>query len=142
MTSREEDENLIRRLMEGQGRQDWDEILRLLADDAVFEMPFIAEKYHGKELILERWRPALTRMEGVNFFDLAFSPMAEPGWYIATFRNRCKVKTTGMDYDQMYISLFHVRNRKIAYFAEYFETLRLAVAQRRVRRIEEVARLD
>jgi ketosteroid isomerase-like protein len=142
MTSWEEDENLIRRLMEGQGRQDWDEILRLLADDAVFEMPFIAEKYHGKELILKRWRPALARMEGVNFYDLAFSPMAEPGWYVATFRNRCKVKTTGMDYDQMYISLFHVRNGKIAYFAEYFDTLRLAVARKRVRRIEEVARLD
>jgi ketosteroid isomerase-like protein len=141
MTNREEDENLIRRLMDSQSRHDWDEILRLLADDAVFDMPFIAEKYHGKEQILERWRPALERMEGVEFFDLAFSPMAEPGWYVATFRNRCKVKRTGMDYDQMYVSLFHVRNGKVAYFAEYFDTLRLALAQKRVRRIEEVPQL-
>jgi ketosteroid isomerase-like protein len=47
------------------------------------------------------------------------------------------VKTTGLDYDQIYISLFHVRDGKIAYFAEYFDTLRLALAQGRVRRVAE-----
>jgi len=81
-------------------------------------------------------------MAGVKFYDIDIKPMADPGWYAATFRNTCTVRSTGLVYDQMYISLFHVRNRKIAYFAEYFDTLRLAVAQRRVRRIEEVARLD
>jgi ketosteroid isomerase-like protein len=137
MTRREQDETLIRRLMDCQGRYDWDEILGLLAEDAVFEIPFIGEKIHGKHQIVDRWRPALERMDGVKFFDLAFSPMAEPGWYLATFRNRCSVKTTGLDYDQIYISLFHVRDGKIAYFAEYFDTLRLALAQGRVRRVAE-----
>ncbi len=142
MTGRERDEEIIRRLMDCQSGCEWDGIEQLLADDAVFAMPFIAEKYAGKALIIQRWRPALERMEGVKFFDLAFSPMLEAGWYVVTFRNRCKVKTTGLDYDQMYISLFHVRDGKIAYFAEYFDTLRLAVAQNRVRRIEESRQVD
>ena len=142
MINRESDEDLIRRLMVCQGRYDWDEISRLLADDAVFEMPFIGEKIIGKELIVERWRPALERMEGVYFFDLAFSAMAEPGRYVVTFRNVCKVSTTGMAYEQMYISLFHVRAGRIAYFAEYFDSLRLAVAQQRVRPIEEVPKVE
>ena len=115
MINRESDEDLIRRLMVCQGRYDWDEISRLLADDAVFEMPFIGEKIIGKELIVERWRPALERMEGIYFFDLAFSAMAE---------------------------LFHVREGRIAYFAEYFDSLRLAVAQQRVRPIEEVPKVE
>jgi ketosteroid isomerase-like protein len=138
MTNREEDEDLIRQLIDSQNRYDWDEARRLLADDAVFELPFIGETYVGKERIVERWRPSLERMEGLRFFDLSFSPMAEQGCYVVTFRNVCKVSTTGMAYEQMYISLFHVRAGRIAYFAEYFDTLRLAVALKRVRKVEYV----
>lgn len=126
------DEELIRALMACQGKYDWDGISNLLADDAVFEMPFIHERFAGKALIIERWRPSLERMEGVNFYDIIIKPMADPGWYMATFRNTCTVRSTGMEYDQMYINLFQVKGGKITYFAEYFDTLRLAVTLRRV----------
>jgi ketosteroid isomerase-like protein len=130
--STETDAALIRRLMESQSSYDWDEISNLLDDDAVFEMPFIAERFAGKKQIIDRWRPSLERMAGVKFYDIEIKPMADPGWYIATFRNTCMVQTTGLEYDQMYINMFQVKGGKIVYFAEYFDTLRLAVALRRV----------
>jgi len=130
------DEALIRQLMDCQANYDWDEIANLLADDAVFEMPFINERFAGKNLIIERWRPSLERMAGVKFYDIIIKPMADPGCYMATFRNTCTVRSTSMAYDQMYISLFQVIDGKIAYFAEYFDTLRLAITFRRVQTLE------
>jgi ketosteroid isomerase-like protein len=130
------DSGLIRQLMECQSQYDWDGISHLLADDAIFEMPFINQRFSGKHLIIERWRPSLERMAGVKFYDIDIKPMADPGWYAATFRNTCTVRSTGLVYDQMYISLFQVKSGKIAYFAEYFDTMRLAIALRRVAPID------
>jgi ketosteroid isomerase-like protein len=126
------DEDAIRQLMDCQGNYDWDGISNLLTDEAVFEIPFINQRFTGKTLIIERWRPSLERMVGLKFYDIEIKPMAEPGWYIATFRNTCKVRATGAEYDQVYISLFQVKSGKIAYFAEYFDTLRLAITLGRV----------
>jgi limonene-1,2-epoxide hydrolase len=126
------DEDIIRQLMDCQGKYDWDGISNLLTDDAIFEMPFVNERFVGKKLIIDRWRPSLERMNGVKFYDIIIKPMADIGWYMATFRNTCTVRSTGMEYDQMYINIFHVKDGKIAYFAEYFDTLRLAITLRRV----------
>jgi ketosteroid isomerase-like protein len=126
------DEVSIRRLLEYQGNYDWDGISNLLTDDAVFELPFINERFTGKAQIIERWRPSMERMAGLKFYDIVIKPMADPGWYVATFRNTCTVRSTGAEYDQIYINLFQVKERKIAYFAEYFDTLRLAITLRRV----------
>jgi len=129
------DEALIRRLLTLQNTYGWNEIATLLAEDAVFEMPFINESIRGRESIISRWRPSLERMEGVNFHDIAVQEMAEPGQYLATFRNICKVRATGAVYDQMYISIFRVKENRITYFAEYFDTLRLALTLRRVQAV-------
>jgi ketosteroid isomerase-like protein len=131
-----DDEHLIRRLLQCQGSYDWETIAEILADDAVFEMPFIQEKFVGKTQIIERWRPSLERMEGVKFYEIEISPMAEPGHYMAKFRNICSVRATGMVYDQIYLGLFHINSGKIVYFAEYFDTLRLALTLRRVQPLE------
>jgi len=130
------DEDLIRALLDSESNYDWDGISNLLADDAIFEIPFINERFAGKQLIIERWRPSLERLAGVKFYGIEIKPMADPGWYIATFRNTCEVRATGVVYDQMYISLFQVKAGKIAYFGEYFDTLRLAITLRRVQPIE------
>jgi ketosteroid isomerase-like protein len=129
------DEDLIRALLDCESNYDWDGISNLLADDAIFEIPFINERFAGKQLIIERWRPSLERLAGVKFYGIEIKPMVDPGWYIATFRNTCEVRATGVVYDQMYISLFQVKSGKIAYFAEYFDTLRLAVTLRRVQTV-------
>jgi len=130
------DEDLIRALLASQGNYDWDGMSNLLADDAIFEIPFINERFAGKELIIERWRPSLERMAGLKFYDIEIKPMADPGWYIATCRNTCTVRSTGIEYDQMYINLFQVKAGKIAHFSEYFDTLRLAITLRRVQPIQ------
>jgi ketosteroid isomerase-like protein len=130
--SAQSDEDLIRQLLDCQSACDLEGISNLLADDAVFEIPFIGQLFTGKAAIIERWRPSLERMAGMKFYDFAFRPMADPGWHIATFRNTCTLRATGAEYDQKYISLFHVKAGKIAHFTEYFDTLRLAVTLGRV----------
>jgi ketosteroid isomerase-like protein len=131
-----EDQEIVQRLMDCQSSQDWDGVREALTDDAVFEMPFIHERYSGKEQIIARWRPAHERMDGARFYDLTLRPLAEPGWYVGRFRNTCGVKTTGLTYDQDYIAMFQVRDGKVALFQEFFDTLRLAVALKRVQRLE------
>jgi ketosteroid isomerase-like protein len=131
----QQEEALIRRLMDRQAACDWDALRDILADDAVFEMPFINERYAGKEEIIARWRPSLERMNGAHFYDIALRPLADAGWYVGRFRNTCTVSTTGLTYDQDYIAMFQVRDGKVAVFQEFFDTLRLAIALKRVERI-------
>jgi ketosteroid isomerase-like protein len=130
-----EDEALIRRLMECQAACDWDGVREILAEDAVFEMPFIKEKFAGRETIIARWRPSLERMDGARFYDVTLRSLADPGFFIAEFRNTCTVRTTGLVYDQDYIAEFQVRDGKVVLFREFFDTMRLALALNRVQRI-------
>jgi ketosteroid isomerase-like protein len=130
----QEDEALIRRLLDCQSARDWDGVRRVLAEDAVFEMPFIDETFSGRETIIARWRPSLERMEGARFYDVTLRPLADAGWYIAEFRNTCTVATTGLIYDQNYIAMFQIQDGMIVLFREFFDTLRLAVALKRVER--------
>jgi len=130
-----EDEALIHSLLRCQSACDWDGVRQVLAEDAVFEMPFINEKFSGRETIIARWRPSLERMEGARFYDVTLRPLADAGWYIAEFRNTCTVATTGLIYDQDYIAMFQIRDSMIVLFREFFDTLRLAVALKRVERV-------
>jgi ketosteroid isomerase-like protein len=128
-----EDQALIARLLDRQSARDWDAVREILAEDAVFEMPFINERFSGRDHIIARWRPSLERMNGAYFYDLSLRPLADAGWYVGEFRNTCVVTTTGLPYDQRYIAMFHVQGGKIVLFQEYFDTIRLAVALNRVR---------
>src|ERR1700722_8188928 len=105
----ERDIALIKRLLESQCTRDWAGLAAAFDEDAVFELPYIGEAFRGRDEIVARMRPSLERMDGLRFFDFTFRPLAAPGGYVAEFKGHALVSTTGLSYDQLYISLFEIR---------------------------------
>jgi ketosteroid isomerase-like protein len=124
--------NLVMELLRHQSAGDFDRMLALMTDDAVFEIPFNQEYMAGKAKIRERMAPSVARMQGLRFFDFVFRDMADPDWLMVEFKGEATVATTGRPYRQMYIALFRFEGDKVALFQEYFSTLELAIACARV----------
>ncbi len=112
----------------------WDFAVKdeLLADDAVFEMPFAPPGFdtriEGKKTIMEFLVQVPNVIEAENLHDVRLDTLgSDPAEVIADYRSDMKM-VIPVDYENEYIGRFTVRDGRITRFAEYYDPIKLVVA--------------
>jgi uncharacterized protein len=124
---------IVRQYIDAINRWDFDAKRRLLAEDAVFEMPFAPDgferRFVGRENILAFVETVPTLVDAENLHDVRLNTFhSDPGEVVAEYRSDMVLKPTGREYRNEYVSRFTVRNGQITHFAEYYDPIRLVVA--------------
>jgi uncharacterized protein len=130
---RERNMAIVRRYIDAINRWDFDAKRELLAEDAVFEMPYAPEPFvrriTGRDDILAFVRTIPELVDAENLHDLRLETYhADPGEIAAEYRSDMVIKPTGAEYRNEYVGRFTVREGRITRFAEYYDPIRLVVA--------------
>jgi uncharacterized protein len=112
---------------------DFDKKRELLAEDAVFEMPFAPPGFdarlEGRDNILDFVRTVPSIIDAENLHDFHLDTLhSDPGEVVATYKSDMVIKPTNLPYKNRYITRWTVRDGKIKYFAEYYDPIPLVVA--------------
>jgi ketosteroid isomerase-like protein len=112
---------------------DFETMRELLAEDAVFEMPFAPDGFErklvGRENILAFVTTVPDFIDAENLHDVRLQTYhADPGEVVAEYKSDMVLKPTGLEYRNEYVSRFTVRDGRITRFAEYYDPIRLVVA--------------
>jgi len=112
---------------------DFDKKRRLLADDAVFEMPFsppgFDRRIEGKENILAFVETVPDIIDAENLHDVEMHTFHDdPGEIVATYKSDMEIKPKMTPYKNDYITRWTVRDGKVTRFAEYYDPIRLVEA--------------
>jgi uncharacterized protein len=123
----------VRRYIDAINAWDFDTQSELLADDAVFEMPYAPDGFErritGRDEIIAfvETIPAITDAE--NLHDVRLETFhSDPGEIVAEYRSDMVIKPTGAVYRNEYICRFTVRDGRVTRFAEYYDPIRLVIA--------------
>jgi uncharacterized protein len=123
----------VRRYIDAINAWDFDTQSELLADDAVFEMPYAPDGFErritGRDEIIAfvETIPAITDAE--NLHDVELDTLySDPGEIVAEYRSDMVIKPTGAVYRNEYICRFTVRDGRVTRFAEYYDPIRLVIA--------------
>lgn len=105
----------------------------LLAEDALFEMPYAPEgferKITGRDNIIAFVETVPSIIDAENLHDVRLETyQSDPGEVVAEYRSDMVIKPTGAHYRNEYIGRFTVRGGRITRFAEYYDPIRLVVA--------------
>jgi ketosteroid isomerase-like protein len=123
----------VRRYIDAINAWDFDTQSELLAEDAVFEMPYAPDGFErriaGRDEIIAfvETIPAITDAE--NLHDVRLETFhSDPGEIVAEYRSDMVIKPTGAVYRNEYICRFTVRDGRVTRFAEYYDPVRLVIA--------------
>jgi uncharacterized protein len=123
----------VRRYIDAINAWDFDTQSALLAEDAVFEMPYAPDGFErritGRDEIIAfvETIPAITDAE--NLHDVRLETFhSDPGEIVAEYRSDMVIKPTGAVYRNEYICRFTVRDGTVTRFAEYYDPIRLVLA--------------
>jgi uncharacterized protein len=123
----------VRRYIDAINAWDFDTQSALLAEDAVFEMPYAPDGFErritGRDEIIAfvETIPAITDAE--NLHDVRLETFhSDPGEIVAEYRSDMVIKPTGAVYRNEYICRFTVRDGRVTRFAEYYDPVRLVIA--------------
>jgi len=124
---------VVRRYIDAINAWDFDTKRALLAEDAVFEMPFAPEgfqrRFVGRDDIIAFVQTIPAIIDAENLHDVRLETYnSDPGEIIAEYRSDMVIKPHGAEYRNEYVSRFTVREGRIARFAEYFDPIRLVIA--------------
>lgn len=124
---------VVRRYIDAINAWDFDTKRALLAEDAVFEMPFAPEgfqrRFVGRDDIIAFVQTIPAIIDAENLHDVRLETYnSDPGEIIAEYRSDMVIKPHGAEYRNEYVSRFTVRDGRIARFAEYFDPIRLVIA--------------
>jgi uncharacterized protein len=130
---RERNTTVVERYINAINRWDFEVQRELLAEDAVFEMPYapegFARRFTGRDDIIAFVETIPAIIDAENLHDLRLETYAsDPGEVVAEYRSDMVIKTTGATYRNEYVSRFTVRDGRITRFAEYYAPIRLVVA--------------
>jgi uncharacterized protein len=130
---REVNTAIVRRYIDAINSWDFATMRELLADDAVFEMPFapsgFERKIVGREDILAFLETVPEIIDAENLHDVRFATHhSDAGEIVAEYRSDMVIKPTNAEYRNEYIARFTIRAGKITRFAEYYDPIRLVVA--------------
>src|SRR6476646_132572 len=111
---------VVRRYIDAINAWDFDTKRALLAEDAVFEMPYAPEGFErrivGRDNIIAFVETIPAIIDAENLHDVQLETYnSDPGEIVAEYRND-------------YVSRFTVRDGQITRFAEYYDPIRLVVA--------------
>jgi ketosteroid isomerase-like protein len=124
---------VVRRYIDAINAWDFETKRALLAEDAVFEMPFAPEgferRFVGRDDIIAFVQTIPAIIDAENLHDVRLETYnSDPGEIIAEYRSDMVIKPHGAEYRNEYVSRFTVRDGRIARFAEYFDPIRLVIA--------------
>jgi ketosteroid isomerase-like protein len=130
---RQHNMDVASRYIDAINRWDFETMRELLAEDAVFEMPFAPDgferKFVGRENILAFVATVPDFIDAENLHDVRLQTYhADPGEVVAEYKSDMVLKPTGLEYRNEYVSRFTVRDGRITRFAEYYDPIRLVVA--------------
>jgi uncharacterized protein len=130
---REQNMAVVRRYIDAINRWDFDTKRELLADDAIFEMPYAPEGFErritGRDNIIAFVETVPAIIDAENLHDVRLATLyADPGEIVAEYRSDMVIKPTNAPYRNEYVSRFTVRDGRITRFAEYYDPIRLVVA--------------
>jgi uncharacterized protein len=112
---------------------DFDKMRELLADEALFEMPYAPPGFdrslRGKESILAFVETVPSIIDAENLHDVEMRTFYDdPGEIVCTYKSEMEIKPKMTPYENDYITRWTVRDGKITYFAEYYDPIRLVEA--------------
>lgn len=119
-------------------RLDLDAFAGLVTDDVVVALPYAPEPVPrhtaGKEAVVALYGGFPSLVSPLGFHDVSLRPLGAAGGgagedFLATYRSDATMLATGKPYRNDYISLFTVRDGKLAAFTEYFDPLVFRLAQ-------------
>jgi uncharacterized protein len=130
---RERNMAIVSRYIDAINRWDFDTQRELLAEDAVFEMPYAPEgferRFTGRDEIIAFVETIPAIIEAENLHDVRLETYhSDPGEVVAEYRSDMVIKTTGAAYRNEYVSRFTVRDGRVTRFAEYYDPIRLVIA--------------
>ena len=130
---REQNMAVVRRYIDAINRWDFDTKRELLAENAVFEMPYAPEGFErrivGRDNIIAFVETIPAIIDAENLHDVQLETYnSDPGEIIAEYKSDMVIKPHGAEYRNEYVSRFTVRDGRITRFAEYYDPIRLVVA--------------
>lgn len=130
---REHNMAIVRRYIDAINAWDFDAKREMLAEDAVFEMPYAPEGFErritGRDNIIAFVETVPAIIDAENLHDVRLDTyFADPGEIVAEYRSDMVIKPTGAVYRNEYVSRFTVRDGRITRFAEHYDPIRLVVA--------------
>lgn len=130
---RAENLDIVRQYIDAINVWDFDAKRRLLAQDAVFEMPYAPEGFErkivGRDAIIAFVETVPSIIDAENLHDVRLETYhSDPGEIVAEYKSDMVIKPTNAEYRNVYVSRFTVRDGKITRFAEHYDPIRLVVA--------------
>jgi len=128
---------IISRFLEAEGKQDVQGMADVLADDIVFEMPFLAlpglpNRVEGKGTVVEFLEQFLGKEGGMftgwDLHNIRIYPGGESDLVFAELDGQGVVVKSGYQYRQKYIILFRVSDGRINHWREYNNPIPLQAA--------------
>ena len=115
------------------GEGDFEKVLELFAQDAVFEFPFfpsvgIGGRMDGKDAIRKQIAPVLEGIDGFKFKDIKLWPAADPNIAFGEYSVSAKVKSNGRTYNQTYVGRLEAKDGKIKLLCEHSNPIEAAIA--------------
>jgi uncharacterized protein len=112
---------------------DFEKKQELLAEDAVFEMPFappgFEARIEGRDEIIAFVKTVPSIIDAENLHEFRLETLhSDPGEVVATYKSDMVIKPTNLPYKNRYITRWTVRDGKIKYFAEYYDPIALVIA--------------
>lgn len=106
---------------------------KLLADNVVFQFPYAPEplvrRIDGKTDGLAFLNILAASWDSANFHDISVKSVGgNDDEVIATYRADTKIKATGADYKNDYVTFFRFSNGKITEFREYYNPVQVVIA--------------
>jgi uncharacterized protein len=130
---RERNLTIVSRYIDAINRWDFETQRELLADDAVFEMPYAPDgfdrKFVGRDNIIAFVETIPSIIDAENLDGVRLETYhSDPGEIVAEYRSDMVIKPTNAVYRNEYVGRFTVRDGRIARFAEYYDPIRLVIA--------------
>src|SRR3954469_14188744 len=124
---------VVRRYIDAINAWDFDTKRELLAENAVFEMPYAPEGFErritGRDNIIAFVETVPAIIDAENLHDLRVETFySDPGEIVAEYRSDMLIKPTNAPYRNEYVSRFPVPDGQIPRFAEHYDPIRLVVA--------------
>jgi len=119
---------IVSRFLEAEAKQDVQGMADVLAEDIVFEMPFLTlpglpNRVEGKATVVEFLEQFLGKEHGMftgwDLHNIRIYPGGEPDLVFAELDGQGVVVKSGYQYRQKYIILFRVSGGRISHWREY-----------------------
>lgn len=109
------------------GLVDGDHFFELLAEDAVFEYIITVPEYprlvKGRSAVAELYRPYGNTFDLERCFDLAVHHDQNTGVVVLEYTSQGTIVPTGAPYQNHYISVLTITDRKITHWRDYLDPL-------------------